>query len=100
MKLLSIALALDGVLELDRSIPRPIVLVPLVGVVFLIGDTVDPLAPLLPVAAVGLPFIIGVALLAAYAFETIYAASVGVKTVLVKYDFTMSTSCVLRNFKT
>ena len=48
LKLLSIALAFDGVLELDKSIPRPIVFVPLVGVVFLIGETVDPLAPLLP----------------------------------------------------
>ena len=44
LKLLSLPEGLVGVLELDSSIPRPIVLTPLVGVVFLIGDTDDPLA--------------------------------------------------------
>ena len=87
LKLLSIKLALEGVLLLDKSIPLPAVFVPLVGVVFLIGDT-----PLFLVAEADYYFVIGVAAPAAYAFVTIYAASVGVRTVFVKYDLTISTS--------
>ena len=97
LKLLSMAEVFDGVLELDRSIPRPIVLPPLVGVVFLIGDTDDPLALF---GAEVLDFNAGVALLAACALITIYAASVGVKTVFVKYCLTISISWVFKNFKT
>ena len=95
MKLLSTTLAFDGVLELEKSNPRPAALAVLVGVVFLIGETDD---LFLPVADANL--VSGVTLLAAYALTTIYAASVGVKTVLVKYYFTISLSCVLTNFKT
>ena len=63
------ALAFDGVFELERSIPRPTVFVPLVGVVFLIGDTDDPFTPFFPGAEVYL--VIGVALPVAYAFVII-----------------------------
>lgn len=62
LKLLSI-FGFCGVLELDRSMPRPIVFVPLVGVVFLIGDTLEPFIDFLPTIEVY--FVIGVALLAA-----------------------------------
>ena len=82
MKLLSTTLAFDGVLELEKSNPRPPALAVLVGVVFLIGETEDPFVFFPTVDDANL--VIGVTLLAAYALTTIYAASVGVKTVLVK----------------
>ena len=82
MKVLSTTLALDGVLELEKSNPRPPCLAVLVGVVFLIGETDDPFTffPSVDEAC----FVRGVMFPVAYTLTTIYAASVGVNTVLVK----------------
>jgi len=67
LKLLSTTLALDGVLELEKSNPRPAALAVLVGVVFLIGETEDLFLPSVADAYL----VIGVTLLAAYALTTI-----------------------------